>query len=90
VKNESPPPWVTIALDQLLDNGVVVGEICRTMAFWDRHRRLGAIWEYLHSTNRRAFNGIEHWVEGWAGPHRPNPFWVEGRPRYWRRIAVVV
>ena len=84
VKNESPPPWVTIALDQLLDNGVVVGEICRTMALWDRRRRLGAIWEYLHSTDRRAFSETEHWVEGWAGPDRPNPLWVEGRPRYWR------
>lgn len=41
VNNEFPPPWVTVALDQLPDGGVVVGEM-------ERRRRLGAIWESLN------------------------------------------
>jgi hypothetical protein len=76
VKNESPPPWVTVALDELPGGGVVVDE-------GERRRRVGAIWEALNSTDRHVFHAAENWVEGWTTPLRSNPFWTEGRPRYW-------
>lgn len=64
-----PPPWVTVALEQLPDGDVVVDE-----KEW--RKRLGAIWESLNVDHQ--FSQTEHWVEGWTPP----PFWAEGRTKY--------
>jgi hypothetical protein len=60
-KNSSPPPWVTVALEQLPEGGVVVDEK-------GRQTRLGAVWKSLNSTEDRMYTQTERWIEGWSSP----------------------
>jgi hypothetical protein len=75
-KNACPPPWLTVALDQLQDGGVVADET-------ERQRRLDEILDSLKTTGDYRFSETVWWLEGWTG--RPNPFWGESStgPRYW-------
>lgn len=81
-KNERPPGWVRVTLDQLPDGGVVVDEK-------DRQQRLNAVWESLDSAWFALFRHTDHWVEGWTGEQCPNPFWADYRPgRYWQSVGL--
>jgi len=77
-KHSAPPTWLSVALDQLPWDGVIVDEA-------ERQRSLNNILNCLVSTASHSFRYATWWVEGWTDGLHPNPFWREGgKMMYWQ------